>query len=192
MGTKGSSKSDKSFIAPVNGGCVGCVGCEAGISATVGCVVAFGDRTGSTVFIDCAAGLCGFISHALSSKPALSSLAGEAGVIGKSFSGTGGRFGSLCWNTLGSTTSLVCRGGAGRPFRVLFKRVPPGPENKPLSPLVSSALPLRFLFDREYLVLRYFITRMMSPSLSPRLRRISGVKSSKIDSSIESLLKLKL
>ena len=127
---------------------------------------------------------------------------------GRSFCGGGGPASSsspfsLLLKALSSTTSLLSRAGAGRPFRVLFRKAPPGPENRP--PPISGDPPLsaaedvsmRFLLRimaclllRLYFVSRYFVIRRMSPSLRPRVRKTEGVISGRIDSSIESFLKL--
>ena len=107
--------------------------------------------------------------------------------------------------------SLVCTAGAGRPLRVLFLSVPPGPENRPPPVLLGEATPLSpssslpivslslkltlrnldFAPVRPYLLSRNFITRIMSPSFKPRVRSTAGVMSDNTPSSIESRLKLK-
>lgn len=109
----------------------------------------------------------------------------------------------LCFKLSASTTSLLWTGGAGRPLRVLFLKVPPGPEKRPppvslgdsgASPSSSSTLLLTFrsldLFRLNF-VSKYFMTRRTSPSLRPSVRRTDAVISGSIVSSIESLWKLK-
>ena len=100
-----------------------------------------------------------------------------------------------------STTSLLWIGGAGRPFRVLLRRAPPGPEKRPppslgdrgASPSSVSPLLLTFRsFDllRLNFVSRYFMTRKISPSLRPNVRNTEAFISGNIVSSIKSLWKL--
>lgn len=111
-----------------------------------------------------------------------------------------------CFRASASTTSLLWIAGAGRPFRVLFRRAPPGPENKPpvvfgdvatswspSTPSPSPKLTFRSLDDapvRENLLSRYFITRRISPSFKPKVLKTAGVMSGRTVSSIESRLKL--
>lgn len=115
----------------------------------------------------------------------------------------------LCLNAFASTTSSFCTAGAGRPFRVLFRSAPLGPEKRP--PLVptgevvplpsssalitSSPAKLTFLsFDlrpvRPYFESKNLVTRITSPSLRPKVRKTDGVMSGSTVSSMESLLKL--
>ena len=145
----------------------------------------------------------GFLTpQASSSNPLWTFSLGGADVSGVARASGGGLLVSLfSSNAFASTTSFVWTVGAGRPLRVLFFNVPPGPENKPpaeplvsSSPLVSSPAKLTFLnldFEpvRLYLMSRYFMTRRMSPSFRPKVRRTSGVISGNTLSSIESRLK---
>ena len=92
----------------------------------------------------------------------------------------------FCWeNAFGSTVSLVCVAGAGLPFRVLFLRAPPAPENSPPSPSASSDpfLPLRL-----YLVSRCRMILRISPSRSPRFLKTVASTSGSTLSSMLSLL----
>jgi hypothetical protein len=165
---------ESSCIDPVSWACLG-AGAGSGARAA-GCGV------GSGAF------LAGFTLHASSSKPvagldgAEAAAAWGAAAVGDDVLPSE----SVCdENALGSTTLLVSTGGAGRPFLVLFRSVPPGPENRP--PSLSSA-PLTFLV-RPYLVSRNLITLMISPSRRPRFRRTLASTSGRTLSSIESLEK---
>ena len=144
--------------------------------------------------------LDGFTSQASSSKPPLVLLSGSGGAeaIGvDTDSAWSSIFFSVpfCLKLSASTTSLLWTAGAGRPLRVLFLKVPPGPENSP-PPLLLGESGLSLSPDSPFLRLnllsRYFITLRISPSLRPNVRRTSGVISGRLVSSIESLLKLKV
>lgn len=141
----------------------------------------------------------GLTSQASSSKPLLTTsfcagVGTEAnGVATPSWVGLS--FGS-CEKAFGSTTSLVWTAGAGRPFRVLFFKVPPGPEKRPVpdSPsglIISSPPKLTPLFApaRPYFLSKNLITLMISPSRKPNVRRFVASMSGKTLSSIESLAK---
>lgn len=138
-------------------------------------------------------------SQASSSNPRSTGFSGAAGVEGVSGCSCG-LDASFCSNTLGSTTSPVWTAGAGLLFRVLLCRTPPGPEKRPLGPpssplpIISSPPKLTFrALDlepvRPRVVSKYRITRRISPSLRPRVRRFSGVISGRTLSSMESRTK---
>lgn len=159
------------------------------------------------------AGTCfdGFTSHASSSKPSSSFFSGadtEPVGIGadSEWSVRVSSSAFLDLNTLGSTTSWVCTAGAGRPLRVLFRSVPPGPEKSPPTVPLGEVVPLSASFAvsiessspkltflsfvlaliRLYLLSRYFMTRRMSPSLRPKVLNTVGVISGNTLSSMES------
>lgn len=97
-------------------------------------------------------------------------------------------------NALASTVSFVWIVGAGRPFRVLFLKAPPGPENNPpaLPPSPSWPSPeltLR-LFARPYLLSRNRITLIISPSRIPSVRSTVASTSGRTLSSMESFWKI--
>lgn len=143
----------------------------------------------------------GFTSHASSSNPLCTFSLGGAEAKGVALdSGGGDLVLSLgCSKAFASTTSLTTRFDSGLPFRVLFRSVPSAPENKllaePFAPTVSPSpfsvalafLRLEFFASRPYRLSKYFITRKISPSFTPRVRRTSGVISGRLPSSIESL-----
>ncbi len=153
---------------------------------------------GCAADVDC---FDGFTSHASSSNPLCTFSRAGAEVNGVALESGGGDL-SLspgCSKAFLSTTSPTTRFDSGLPFRVLLRRVPPAPENRPpaepFAPVVSPSplspelvfLRLEFLPVRPYRLSRYFITRKMSPSFSPNVRKTSGVMSGRFVSSIESL-----
>ena len=89
--------------------------------------------------------LDGLTSHASSSNPLFELDEAAAGSFPEAAAGDDG-LASLdpesFEKALRSTTLFVSTGGAGRPFLVLFRNVPPGPEKSPPSP---SSPPFLFL-----------------------------------------------
>jgi hypothetical protein len=179
----GMSKMDSSLMEPVRagGGGADAATVAAGAGAEAG-----GGFEAAEAGVD-AGCLGGLTSHALSSNPAIFFSGGGADARGVGVASTGLLTASsvFCSKAFGSTTSLVCTGGAGRPLRVLFLRAPPGPEKRPPSSPFSKLTP--FLEDspvRPYLLSRCFVTRRMSPSFTPSVRNnfsvISGIFSSPI------------
>ena len=174
----GMSSRERSFIEPVRAG-----GFGAGGAVWAG----GGDAAGAG-----AAGvdLAGLTSHALSSNPPTSSdffsgIGADANGVFVASAGFLTASSDFCSNAFGSISLFVSTGGAGRPFRVLFRNVPPGPENKPPAPpsaLASPALRLNWLS-------KCFVTRRISPSFSPSVRRRAGVISGKFSSPIWSFSK---
>jgi hypothetical protein len=116
-GCNGCDSKDKSAIEPVN---VACVAVEAGLEGGLGSVAGAG--------CGCSKGLT---SQASSSKPADFFVTVGCEVVDRvEVSISPSFFDSSTeplWNAFGSMVSFVCTGGAGRPFRVLFFKVPPGP-----------------------------------------------------------------
>lgn len=87
-----------------------------------------------------------------------------------------------CSNALGSTVSVFCTVGAGLPFLVLLRSAPPGPENRP--PSSVSAVPFVAGRLRSNFSSRFFMTRRISPSLSPSVRNSVGLTSRRFSSPI--------
>ena len=91
----------------------------------------------------CGACFEGLTSHASSSKPCVSFLGG-AGARASGVSVRSSALSSLdsFWlNLLALTTSSLWTAGAGRPLRVLFLSVPPGPEKRPPPALSGDVTP---------------------------------------------------
>ena len=146
--------------------------------------------------------LAGFTSHASSSKPDVGCRAGaDVSAVSRAFAGGSLGAGDAVFSrkASGSTVSLVCTAGAGLPFLVLFLSAPPGPLNKPpplagsmasgscTAPVGCAAIggsppaPPLCLPNR---LSRLFITRKMSPSFSPRVRKSCSFTSCRFSSLI--------
>ena len=182
------SRRESSPMDPVSAG-------GAGAGAGVGAGADAGGGDGATGAAEADTDRAGFTSQALSSKPSALFPGTEADARGVATASATAGFLTVssvfCSKAFGSTTSLVCTGGAGRPLRVLFLRVPPGPEKRPpdSSPF-SAKLTLRLSPPvRLYLASRNFITRRISPSLTPKVRRSFSVMSGMFSSPIWSRVK---
>lgn len=135
MGWRGGLRRERSAIAPVNCCCAG-----ADVAAG-GDFEAIAD--GAISCLDC------LTSQALSSKPVSTCFStggcGDDGVSVGLDAST-----SFCSNAFGSTASPAWTVGAGRPLRVLFRNMPPGPEKSPedppCSPLPMTSSPPKLTF----------------------------------------------
>src|SRR5690242_19482655 len=169
----GMSRRERSFIEPVRAG-----GFGAGGAVWAG----GGDAAGAGADeVD----LAGLTSHALSSNPSapsdfLSGTDADANGVLVPSAGFLTASSDFCSYALGSISLFVSTGGAGRPFLVLLRNVSPGPENKSPAPPSAPASPeLRF-----YVASICYVTRRISPSLSPSVRSSAGVISGRFSSSI--------